>query len=205
MTNLTVPILNIADVSANLIGNVNSAGISTFRLMHINGVGNGIGVGGTANGNFVNAGSTPLNTTFVGSGVTNTTGRTFSRAGSVGIATDRFTNLGGGSVPSLEVRGATMIHGGFFKVGGKSSPVNTQNAKCLVDFHDVVNTHDATNSLAQVAYMIVPRGTTAQRNALVDGQSGSNVISGSMFYDTDLDKLCIRVGSSWRGVDTSVL
>ena len=34
MSNLTVPILNIADVSANLIGNVNSAGISTFRLMN---------------------------------------------------------------------------------------------------------------------------------------------------------------------------
>ena len=48
MSNLTVPILNIADVSANLIGNVNSAGISTFRLMHIDGVGEGIGVGGTA-------------------------------------------------------------------------------------------------------------------------------------------------------------
>ena len=34
MTNLTVPILNIADVSANLIGNVNSAGIS-LSLIHI--------------------------------------------------------------------------------------------------------------------------------------------------------------------------
>ena len=151
--------------------------------MHINGVGNGIGVGGTANGNFVNTGDTPLNTTFVGSGVTNTTGRTFSRAGSVGIATDRFTNLGGGSVPSLEVRGATMIHGGFFKVGGKSSPVTSQNARSLVDFSDTINSHDATNSLAAVAYMIVPRGTTAQRNALRDGVSSSaTLMTGSMFY-----------------------
>ena len=191
MSNLTVPILNIADVSANLIGNVNSAGISTFRLMHISGTGNGIGVGGTANGNFVNTGSTPLNTTFVGSGVTNTTGRTFSR---------------GGSVPSLEVRGATMIHGGFFKVGGKSSPVTAQNARSLVDFSDVVNTHDATNTLAPVGYMIVPRGTTAQRNALRDGISSSaTLMTGSMFYDTDLNKLCVYDNGGWKGVTLGAL
>ena len=206
MSNLTVPIINIADVSANLVGNVNSAGISTFRLMHISGTGNGIGVGGTANGNFVNAGSTPLNTTFVGSGVTNTTGRNFSRAGSVGIATDRFTNLGGGSVPSLEVRGATMIHGGFFKVGGKSSPVTAQNARSLVDFSEATSTHDAGNPLAPVAYMIVPRGTTAQRNALRDGISGSTTLmTGSMFYDTDLNKLCVYDNGGWKGVTLGAL
>ena len=205
MTNLTVPILNIADVSANLIGNVNSAGISTFRLMHISGTGNGIGIGGTASGNFVNAGSTPLNTTFVGSGVTNTS-RIFSRAGAVGIATDRFTNLGGGSVPSLEVRGASFFHGGFFKVGGKSSPVNSTNARCLVDFSDVINTHDATNTLAQVGYMIVPRGTTAQRNALRDGQTtSSTLLTGSMFYDTDLNKLCVYDNGGWKGVTLGAL
>ena len=206
MSNLTVPILNIADVSANLVGNVNSAGISTFRLMHIDGVGEGIGVGGTASGNFINAGNTPLNTTFVGSGTTNFTGRTFSREGSVGIATDRFTHLGGGSVPSLEVRGATMIHGGFFKVGGKSSPITSQNARSLVDFSDAVNTHDATNSLAPVAYMIVPRGDTAQRNALRDGvTTSSTLMTGSMFYDTDLNKLCVYTNNGWRGVDLSAL
>ena len=191
MSNLTVPILNIADVSANLIGNVNSAGISTFRLMHIDGVGEGIGVGGTASGNFINAGNTPLNTTFVGSATTNTS-RIFSREGALGVGTDRFTNVGGGSVPSLEVRGATMIHGGFFKVGGKSSPVTDQNARSLIDFSEATSAHDAGNPLAPVAYMIVPRGTTAQRNALRDGISGSTTLmTGSMYYDTDLNKLCV--------------
>ena len=205
MSNLTVPILNIADVSANLIGNVNSAGISTFRLMHISGVGEGIGVGGTASGNFINAGQTPLNTTFVGSATTNPS-RIFSREGAVGVGTDRFTNLGGGSVPSLEVRGASFFHGGFFKVGGKSSPVNSTNARCLVDFSDTVNTHDATNSLAQVAYMIVPRGTTAQRNALRDGVSSSaTLMTGSMFYDTDLNKLCVYDNGGWKGVTLGAL
>ena len=43
-------------------------------------------------------------------------GRIFSRGGSVGIGTDRFTKTGGGSVPSLEVRGATMVHGGSSKL-----------------------------------------------------------------------------------------
>ena len=205
MSNLTVPILNIADVSANLIGNVNSAGISTFRLMHIDGVGEGIGVGGTASGNFINAGNTPLNTTFVGSATTNTS-RIFSREGALGVGTDRFTHLGSGSVPSLEVRGATMVHGGFFKVGGKSSPVTAQNARSLVDFSDTINSHDATNSLAAVAYMIVPRGTTAQRNALRDGVSGNtNLLTGSMFYDTDLNKLCVYDNGGWKGVTLGAL
>ena len=205
MSNLTVPIINIADVSANLVGNVNSAGISTFRLMHIDGVGEGIGVGGTASGNFINAGNTPLNTTFVGSATTNPN-RIFSREGAVGVGTDRFTHLGGGSVPSLEVRGATMIHGGFFKVGGKSSPVTSQNARSLVDFSDTINSHDATNSLAPVAYMIVPRGTTAQRNALRDGVSSSaTLMTGSMFYDTDLNKLCVYDNGGWKGVTLGAL
>ena len=205
MSNLTVPILNIADVSANLIGNVNSAGISTFRLMHIDGVGEGIGVGGTASGNFINAGNTPLNTTFVGSATTNTS-RIFSREGALGVGTDRFTHLGSGSVPSLEVRGATMVHGGFFKVGGKSSPVTAQNARSLVDFSDTINSHDATNSLAAVAYMIVPRGTTAQRNALRDGISSSaTLMTGSMFYDTDLNKLCVYDNGGWKGVTLGAL
>ena len=205
MSNLTVPILNIADVSANLIGNVNSAGISTFRLMHIDGVGEGIGVGGTASGNFINAGNTPLNTTFVGSATTNTS-RIFSREGAVGVGTDRFTHLGGGSVPSLEVRGATMIHGGFFKVGGKSSPVTDQNARSLIDFSEATSAHDAGNPLAPVAYMIVPRGTTAQRNALRDGISGSTTLmTGSMYYDTDLNKLCVYDNGGWKGVTLGAL
>ena len=205
MSNLTVPILNIADVSANLIGNVNSAGISTFRLMHIDGVGEGIGVGGTASGNFINAGNTPLNTTFVGSATTNPS-RIFSREGAVGVGTDRFTHLGGGSVPSLEVRGATMIHGGFFKVGGKSSPVTDQNARSLIDFSEATSAHDAGNPLAPVAYMIVPRGTTAQRNALRDGISGSTTLmTGSMYYDTDLNKLCVYDNGGWKGVTLGAL
>jgi hypothetical protein len=205
MSDLTVPILNIADVSANLVGNVNSAGISTFRLMHIDGVGEGIGVGGTASGNFITAGTTPTQTTFVGSGVTNNN-RIYSREGAVGIGTDRFTNVGGGSVPSLEVRGATFQHGGYFKVGGKSSPVTAQTAKSLIDFSDAVITHDGGTSLAAIGYMIVPRGTTSQRNALRDGVTqGTTLTTGSMFYDTTLNKLCVYDNGGWKGVTLGAL
>ena len=45
------------------------------------------------------------------------------------------------------------------------------NTRCLVDFSEVVKPHMMQQILLQVeAYMIVPRGTTAQRNALRDGQ-----------------------------------
>ena len=99
-----------------------------------------------------------------------------------------------------------MIHSGFFKVGGKSSPVTSQNARSLVDFSDTINSHDATNSLAPVAYMIVPRGTTAQRNALRHGRTGSTtLLTGSMFYDTDLNKLCVYDNGGWKGVTLGAL
>ena len=35
MSNLTVPILNINDISANLVGDINSTGISTFNFMNV--------------------------------------------------------------------------------------------------------------------------------------------------------------------------
>ena len=164
-----------------------------------------IGVGGTSSGNFFNAGNTPLNTTFVGSATTNPS-RIHSREGAVGIGTDRFTHLGGGSVPSLEVRGATMVHGGFFKVGGISAQNVDLNANSLIDFSEATLSHDAGNSLAPVAYMIVPRGTTAQRNALRHGRTGSTtLLTGSMFYDTDLNKLCVYDNGGWKGVTLGAL
>ena len=96
-----------------------------------------------------------------------------------------------------------MIHGGFFKVGGKSSPVNVQNAKSLIDFSDAVITHDGTTSLATVGYMIVPRGTTSQRNSMVNGQTlNNNLTTVAMFFDTDIDKLCVYQQGDWVGVAT---
>ena len=54
--------------------------------------------------------------------------------------------------------------------------------------------------------MIVPRGTTSQRNALRDGQTASSTLmTGSMFYDTDLNKLCVYDNGGWKGVTLGAL
>ena len=65
----------------------------------------------------------------------------------------------------------------------------------------MVATEDSGTSLASGGYMIVPRGTTAQRNALRDGTNNSaTLLTGSMFYDTDLNKLCVYDNGGWKGV-----
>ena len=185
----------VGDVTGNLTGDVKSVGVSTFNLIEMSGTDEGIGVGATANGNALNVGSNPLLTTFIGSGTTSPS-RPNSRTGAVGIGTDRFTNLGG-SVPSLEVRGTSMIHGGFFKVGGKSSPSTPLNPRSIIDFSDAVNTHVGTQSLAAVAYMIVPRVTTSQRNDFVDGIAAGNIIDGAIIYNTSLNKFQGRANGAW--------
>ena len=90
-----------------------------------------------------------------------------------------------------------MIHGGFFKVGGKSSPVNVQNAKSLIDFSDAVITHDSGTSLATVAYMIVPRVITSQRDSFVDGIAGGGIIDGAIIYNTSTNKFQGRANGAW--------
>ena len=118
----------------------------------------------------------------------------------VGIRTSGFSNVGGGLPPALEVRGAVKFYGGGLKVGGQ--PHNSQILeRSIIDFSDAVTTTDVSTSLATGAYMIVPRLTTAQRNALRDGISNSaTLMTGSMVYDTDLNKLCVYDNGGWKGV-----
>ena len=194
---LTVPILNIADISANLVGNVNSTGISTFAKMNIKGSpDSGLGIGMDANGQSISVGSAAPTRFFVGAGVS---------VGSVGIGTDVLTPYSGSGTsgaiyPKLEVRGEVKFHGGGFRVGGLPSLANSPS-RAAIDFSNVVATEDSGTSLASGGYMIVPRGTTAQRNALRDGTNNSaTLMTGSMFYDTDLNKLCVYDNGGWKGV-----
>ena len=193
-----------------LTGTVNDVGISTFNMILISGDDEGIGIGTTSQGNAITIGfnDVPRDFFMIGSGTTNPT-RPHSSLGCVGIGTNRFSPLGsGGSVPSLEVRGPSFVHGGFFKAGGKQpdSSATDFNARSLVDFSESSDTHDGVQSLAAAAYMIVPRVTTAQRNNFRDGRTGSTtLLTGSMVYDTDLNKLCVYDNGGWKGVTLGTL
>ena len=194
---LNVPLVNSTDVSANLVGNVNSTGISTFNFMNILGSPNsGIGIGASARGQGLTVGTVdPSQQVFIGIG---------TNQGAIGIRTDRLSSTSaGGGYYSLEVRGKVYFHGGGLKVGGQPNitPINTRAA---VDFSEVVNTTDAATSEAAGAYMILPRVNTTQRDALRDGTNNSSTLrSGSIIYNTTLNKLQVWTGSGWETVTSS--
>ena len=194
---LNVPLVNSTDVSANLVGNVNSTGISTFNFMNILGSPNsGIGIGASARGQGLTVGTVdPSQQVFIGIG---------TNQGAIGIRTDRLSSTsGGGGYYSLEVRGKVYFHGGGLKVGGQPNitPINTRAA---VDFSEVINTTDAATSEAAGAYMILPRVSTTQRDALRDGTNNSSTLrSGSLIYNTSLNKMQIYTGSGWETVTSS--
>ena len=72
--------------------------------------------------------------------------------------------------------------------------------------NDVAASVDVTTSLATVGYMIVPRGTTSQRNSMVNGQTlNNNLTTGAMFFETDIDKLCVYDNGGWKGVTLGAL
>ena len=202
---LNVPLVNSTDVSANLVGNVNSTGVSTFRSMNIKGSNfSGIGIGTTASGNHFTAGQEAdlAQRVFIGRDMSGLGG--YGGLG-VGIKTSYLSKLGTNAYNCLEVYGSVNFHSGGFKVGGlpHTSSVAYRSA---VDFSEVISANANGTSLAQVGYMIVPRGTTAQRNALRDGTTTSaTLMTGSMFYDTDLNKLCVYDNGGWKGVTLGAL
>ena len=52
--------------------------------------------------------------------------------------------------------------------------------------------------------MILPRVTTTQRDALRDGTNNSSTLrSGSLIYNTSLNKMQIYTGSGWETVTSS--
>ena len=194
---LNVPLVNSTDISANLVGNVNSTGISTFNFMNILGSPNsGIGIGASARGQGLTVGTVdPSQQVFIGIG---------TNQGAIGIRTDRLSaTSGGGGYYSLEVRGKVYFHGGGLKVGGQPN-ITPTNTRAAVDFSEVVSTTDAATSEAAGAYMILPRVTTTQRDALRDGTNNSATLrSGSLIYNTNLNKMQIYTGSGWETVTSS--
>ena len=162
------------NISGNLTGNVNAAsGISTFNNLRVL---NTISTSGVTTTDRVNLGNTPQNIFKI------------DENGNVGIKTETIiSNI------ELDVRGDVQAQHGLV-VGP------TTTAKCAIDMSSVVDVVDGGVSRATIAYMIPPRVTTAQRNALrdIDGNALSSDEAGAMVYNTSTNKLQVWDGSSWN-------
>lgn len=163
-----------ANISGNLTGNVNAAsGISTFNELKVTDT---ISTSGITTTDRVNLGNTPQNIFKI------------DENGNVGIKTETIiSNI------ELDVRGDVQAQYGLV-VGP------TTTAKCAIDMSSVVDVVDGGVSRASIAYMIPPRVTTAQRNALrdTDGNALSSDEAGAMVYNTSTNKLQVWDGSSWN-------
>ena len=163
-----------ANISGNLTGNVNAAsGISTFNELKVTDT---ISTSGITTTDRVNLGNTPQNIFKI------------DENGNVGIKTETIiSNI------ELDVRGDVQAQYGLV-VGP------TTTAKCAIDMSSVVDVVDGNASRAAIAYMIPPRVTTAQRNALrdTDGNALSSDEAGAMVYNTSTNKLQVWDGSSWN-------
>ena len=81
------------------------------------------------------------------------------------------------------------------------SSVIVLTARSGVDFSSAVNQGDNRD---RVAYMVIPRVTTAQRDAFRDGYTQSTtIIDGSMIYNTTLNEFQVRKAGAWVNLSTS--
>ena len=163
-----------SNLSGNVTGNVNAAsGISTFTKLRVTST---INTSGITTTDQLNLGTTAQNIFKI------------DENGNVGVKTDTINaNM------ELDVRGDVQAQHGLV-VGPTTSP------KCAVDMSSVVNANDGGVSRATIAYMIPPRVTTTQRNALTDiggGSLGSDE-AGAVIYNTTTNKLQVWNGSSWN-------
>ena len=169
---LTVDDATISNVTGNITGNIkNTVGMSTLSDLEVS---NSIGIGMTATGNFFSVCSTADKRFFIDSN------------GNVGIKTSTIT-----SAFELDVRGDIKAHHGL-KVG-------SGNPLCAVDFSNLVDIVEGGTSRASLSYMIPPKVTTTQRDALRDtgGNALSSDESGAIVYNTSLSKLQVWTGSTW--------
>ena len=165
----------ILDVSQKLLnGNVNTAsGISTFNNSKFN----KIGISADPDTSHVLTACSSASNRFHVTG-----------DGKVGIKTTSInTNI------ELDVNGDVQARHGLV-VGLTTTP------KCTIDMSSAVDIVADGASRATVAYMIPPKVTTTQRNALRD--TGGNALSadeaGAMIYNITTNKLQVWNGSTWN-------
>ena len=167
-------------VTGNLFGNVISSGISTLPDI----LANNIGIATVRRDDRpININSETATQVFV------------DDDGRIGIKTDNFPNLS--SSYAVGVFGDAQIHGGI-SIG------NTDIPRSSVDFSDVVNVpSNSAVDRAKTAYLLPPRVTTTQRDALYNGytQSGDPV-AGAFIFNVTNERLELYDGNGWVGLAT---
>ena len=167
-------------VTGNLFGNVISSGISTLPDI----LANNIGIATVRRDDRpININSETATQVFV------------DDDGRIGIKTDNFPNLS--SSYAVGVFGDAQIHGGI-SIG------NTDIPRSSVDFSDVVNVpSNSAVDRAKTAYLLPPKVTTTQRDALYNGytQSGDPV-AGAFIFNVTNERLELYDGNGWVGLAT---
>ena len=179
------------NLTGNVIGNINATGsglvlgnsnvttgVSTFAGVEITTSAllpaTGVGIGTTTSGNVLSI--NPL-------------------------AEDRFFVTTGGAVG---IKQDTISDGVELEVNGdiKSSSIAIgDTARSAADFSADVT---LGGNRDRIAYMIIPRINTAQRNALRDAHTQSiSILNGAMIYNTDDDEFQVRKGGAWVNLSTS--
>ena len=180
------------NLTGNVIGNINAtggglnlgksnvtSGVSTFAGVEITSSAilpaTGVGIGTTVSGNTLSINPLPEHRFFV------------TNSGSVGIKQETLSNG-----VELEVNGD--IKGSSIAIG--------DTARSAADFSSAITASGANRD--KIAYMVIPRVTTAQRDGFRDGHTQSTtIIDGSMIYNTTLNEFQVRKAGAWVNLTTS--
>ena len=178
------------DLQGNLTGNV---------IGNINATGNGLVLGNSnvTTGVSTFAGinittSAILPATGVGIGTT-TSGKTFSINS---LPEDRFFVATNGSVGIKTTDTAPTVELDVYGDIKSHSVAIGDTARSAIDFSAAVSVEGSNRD--KLAYMIVPRLTTGQRNLLRDGHTASTtILDGSIIYNTTTNKFQGRANGAW--------
>ena len=180
--NLTGNVTGNINATGNglVLGNSNvTTGVSTFASIDVTTSAllpaSGVGIGTTTSQRKLSINELPEDRFFVAS------------SGAVGIKTSELSEN-----VELDVYGDVKSHSVAIGDTGRSA----------IDFSAAVSVEGANRD--KLAYMIIPRLTTTQRNALRDAHNqGSSILNGAMIYNTTDNEFQVRKGGAWVNLSTS--